>query len=244
MHRRPLFLLLVAVSTRITLAFSFSLTLRSTRQFRMSTRTKMLSPKLVKVLDEAMALYSFCTGLNENATQQEIMALRQREILQLVEDVSITMMKPTVLSGRLDEAILNASAFDVVEIAKEYMEQSQTQENSEEVLQIRLEQLKILMMAPRRQYKVEPMLVMVSDHNFTQADDLFHRTSPEDEMVTTYVPPMLDTFKALDSEQDDISPAKLMVALVIAVTAGFVLMSKVPIVMVGATLSSIVESQK
>jgi hypothetical protein len=210
----------------------------------MSTRANMLSPKLANVLDEALVLYSSCARLDENATQQEIMALRQLEILKLVEDVSLTMMKPTILSKRLDEAILNAKSLELVEIAKEFTEQAQTQEKSMELLQVRLEQLKILMMAPRRQNKSEPILLIAADDIYPKADEVFQRTYREDEMVTTYAPPILDMYKAPASNQDDISPANVMVALVTAVTIGFVLMNKVPIVMAGAAISSIVDSQK
>jgi hypothetical protein len=230
------------LSSRTARAFSGSPLSRRTplESRRFTVRYTAPPTRLVDVLDEAVALY--WATLNEDGN--DINQLRQREVVHLVEEVSLSMKPP--ISDRLDQAIVSSAMHgDLVVLAREFVETQANPPKTKEELQVRLDQLKTLI-APIKKREAGNLIVqepdvIVSNMPSTDAVDVAAsgaKPSLENKFVVEAVNGRQDRSIDTISDEKAIVEAEVLTAIVTAVAVGVAFVAKFPMVIAGSPLLS------
>jgi hypothetical protein len=231
------------LSSRTARAFSGSPLSRRTplESRRFTVRYTAPPTRLVDVLDEAVALY--WATLNEDGN--DINQLRQREVVHLVEEVSLSMKPP--ISDRLDQAIVSSAMHgdSLVLLAREFVETQANPPKTKEELQVRLDQLKTLI-APIKKREAGNLIVqepdvIVSNMPSTDAVDVAAsgaKPSLENKFVVEAVNGRQDRSIDTISDEKAIVEAEVLTAIVTAVAVGVAFVAKFPMVIAGSPLLS------
>lgn len=234
---------LLSFRTRTSRAFSCSPLSRRTpfQSRRLTVRYTTPPTRLEDVLDEAVALYWATLSEEDNDINQ----LRQREVVQLVEDVSLSMKPP--VSDRLDQAIASSTLTDnsLIQLATEFLETQANPPKTKEELQVRLDQLKTLISPTKKLaggilnvQKPEMEMIVSNDVAASGAEQ-----SIEKELVVEVVNDRQDRY--IDTFSDETADAglepsgvEMLTAMVTAVVVGVAFVAKFPMVIAGSPLLS------
>jgi hypothetical protein len=206
---------------------------------RLTVRYTTPPTRLEDVLDEAVALYWATLSEEDNDINQ----LRQREVVQLVEDVSLSMKPP--VSDRLDQAIASSTLTgnSLVQLATEFLETQANPPKTKEELQVRLDQLKTLITPTKKLAGgilnvQKPEMIVSNDVAASGAEQ-----SIEKELVVEVVNDRQDRY--IDTFSDETADAglepsgvEMLTAMVTAVVVGVAFVAKFPMVIAGSPLLS------